>query len=102
MKKMLFLPFIIFLFFIIFTPYLLAGEYDYILKGGHVIDPGNGINQVMDVAVSGNIIAKVDKNIGVEQTKKVIDVSGFYVTPGLIDIHAHVYYNSDGYRSYLS
>src|SRR5579864_5137193 len=67
-----------------------ATTYDLLLKGGHVIDPANQVNGIMDVAVSGNKIAAVEKNIPPTQAKKVVDVSGLYVTPGLIDIHYHI------------
>lgn len=64
--------------------------YDYVLKGGHVIDPKNKIDAVMDVAVSGEKVAKIAANIPADQAKRVVDVKGLYVTPGLIDIHVHV------------
>src|SRR6476646_4701077 len=65
-------------------------RYDLVLKGGHVIDPANHIDAAMDVAVSGGKIAAVDKEIPATSAGKVVDVSGLYVTPGLIDIHYHV------------
>src|SRR5664279_3832406 len=65
--------------------------YDLLLKGGHVIDPKNNISKVMDVAVSRGKIARVAENIPPSQAKTVADVTGLYVTPGLIDIHVHVY-----------
>lgn len=65
-------------------------QYDLLLKGGHVIDPANHIDSVMDVAVAAGKIAAVGKDIPAGQAKKVVDVSGLYVTPGLIDIHYHV------------
>jgi dihydroorotase len=65
-------------------------RYDLLLKGGHVIDPANHIDGVMDVAVSSGKIAAVEKNIPAAQAGKVVDVEGLYVTPGLIDIHYHV------------
>lgn len=65
-------------------------RYDLLLKGGHVIDPGNGIDGVMDVAVSAGKIAAVDKDIAANEAGKVVDASGLYVTPGLIDIHFHI------------
>ena len=75
-----------------FVPALLAQQpYDLLLKGGHVIDPKNNINQAMDVAIAGGKIARVAENIPEAEAKKVVDVSGNYVTPGLIDIHVHVY-----------
>ena len=65
-------------------------RYDLLLKGGHVIDPANGLDGKMDVAVSGDKIAAVEKDIPANLAGKVVDVSGLYVTPGLIDIHYHV------------
>jgi len=67
-----------------------APHYDLLLKGGHVIDPANHIDEVRDVAVSLGKIAAVEKNIPADQAGKVVDVSKLYVTPGLIDIHFHV------------
>jgi dihydroorotase len=65
--------------------------YDLLLKGGHVIDPKNNIDSVMDVAVASGKIARVAPNIDPKQAKRVADVKGLYVTPGLIDMHVHVY-----------
>jgi len=65
-------------------------QYDLLLKGGHVIDPANNVDSVMDVAVAAGKIAALAKDIPTGQAKKVVDVSGLYVTPGLIDIHYHV------------
>src|SRR5271167_1661440 len=67
-----------------------SSRYDLLLKGGHVIDPANHIDAVMDVAVSGGKIAAVEKEIPATSAGKVVDVSGLYVTPGLIDIHYHI------------
>jgi dihydroorotase len=67
-----------------------APQYDLLLKGGHVIDPANRLDGVMDVAVSKNKIAAVQKDIPAAQAAKVVDVPGLYVTPGLIDIHFHI------------
>jgi dihydroorotase len=67
-----------------------APRYDLLLKGGHVIDPANHIDEVRDVAVLQGKIAAVEKNIPPDQAGKVVDVSNLYVTPGLIDIHYHV------------
>jgi len=65
-------------------------RYDLLLKGGHVIDPANHIDDVRDVAVFQGRIAAVEKNIPADQAGKVVDVSKLFVTPGLIDIHYHV------------
>jgi dihydroorotase len=66
-------------------------QYDLLLKNGHVIDPANQVDGVRDVAVAGNKIARVAENIPAEQARKVIEAKGLYVTPGLIDLHAHVF-----------
>jgi dihydroorotase len=65
-------------------------RYDLLLKGGHIIDPANGLDAKMDIAISLGRIAAVEKDIPPNQAGKVVDVSGLYVTPGLIDIHYHV------------
>lgn len=65
--------------------------YDLLLKGGHVIDPKNKIDGRMDVAIAGGKIARVAAEIPASSAKKVADVRGLYVTPGLLDIHVHVY-----------
>src|SRR5262249_21917288 len=67
-----------------------APRYDLLLKSGHVIDPANGLDQVMDVAVANGKLAAVAHDIGSDNAGKTVDVSGLYVTPGLIDIHFHV------------
>ena len=71
-----------------------AQQYDLLLKGGHVIDPKNDVNAVRDVAIKGGRVAAVGPDIAASQAGKVIDASGLYVTPGLIDIHAHVFAGS--------
>lgn len=68
-----------------------AQPYDLLLQGGRVIDPKNNLDAVRDVAIAGGKIARVAGNISASDAKRVIDVRGLYVTPGLIDIHAHVY-----------
>src|SRR5262245_42188232 len=65
-------------------------RYDLLLKGGHVIDPANQIDDVRDIAVFQGKIAAVEKNIPADRAGKVVDVSKLYVTPGLIDIHYHI------------
>ena len=70
---------------------VIAQEIDILLKGGHVIDAKNKISAKMDVAISKGKILKVAPDILVTAAKKVVDVSGMYVSPGLIDIHTHVF-----------
>ncbi|MEP7374304.1 MAG: amidohydrolase/deacetylase family metallohydrolase [Chitinophagaceae bacterium] len=81
---------ILFLFLIPISA-LHSQQVDILLKGGHVIDPKNKIDAIMDVAVAGGKISQVASNIPATTAKKVIDVTGMYVTPGLIDMHVHVF-----------
>lgn len=71
-----------------------AQNYTIVIKGGHVIDPKNNINGIMDVAVLDGKIAKVAKNIDTTGARQVVTAKGLYVTPGLIDIHGHVFYGT--------
>lgn len=73
----------------------MEAQYDILLKGGHVIDPANGIDGVMDVAVAGGKVARVAADIAPATAKRVVDTAGLYVTPGLIDIHVHVYHTRE-------
>src|SRR5947209_6278411 len=63
---------------------------DLLLKGGHVIDPLNGRNAPADVAITGGRITGCGQNLSTEGVGRVLDVSGCYVTPGIVDLHAHV------------
>jgi dihydroorotase len=76
-------------------------QYDLLIKGGHVIDAKNGIDAVMDVAAAGGKIARVAANIDPALARTVADATGLYVVPGLIDIHAHVFYGTER-DAYLS
>ncbi len=71
-----------------------AQTYDLLLKGGHVIDPKNGIDGRMDIAVKDDIIARVAGDIPAAEAGRVVNAEGLYVTPGFIDIHSHHYYGT--------
>jgi dihydroorotase len=75
-------------------------KYDLLLRGGHVIDPKNKINAVRDVAIAGGKVAAVAPKIDPAQAFKVVELGGLYVTPGLVDIHAHVYTGTGERGSY--
>jgi len=75
-------------------------KYDLLLRGGHVIDPRNGLDAVRDVAIAGGKIAAVAPRIEPADAFKTIDVSGLYVTPGLVDIHVHVFAGTGEKGSY--
>jgi len=71
-----------------------AQSYDIVIKGGHIIDPKNGIDAVMDIAISNGKITLLSKDIDPKQGIQVVDAKGMYVTPGLIDIHTHDFYGT--------
>ncbi|MCC6493436.1 MAG: amidohydrolase/deacetylase family metallohydrolase, partial [Pirellulales bacterium] len=66
-----------------------AQDYDIVLRGGRVIDPRNNIDGIRDVAIKDRKIAAVAAKIN-GRARQTIDAAGLLVTPGLIDIHAHV------------
>ncbi|MEW5979718.1 MAG: amidohydrolase/deacetylase family metallohydrolase [Acidobacteriota bacterium] len=70
-----------------------AQSYDLVLKGGHVVDPKNGVDGVRDVAIRDGKIAAVMADID-SASSQMIDVRGLYVTPGLVDLHTHVYHTT--------
>jgi dihydroorotase len=79
-------------FFLLFSAPLLAQQkYDLLIKGGTVIDAKNGIHEIRDVAIRDHKIAAVEKNIPSKDAAKTINAEGFYVTPGLVDVHVHIY-----------
>lgn len=79
------------IFLCLIARFVQAQEYNILIKGGHVIDTKNGINEVMDIAISDGLISKIAKEIPKSHAKQVIDATDFYVSPGLIDIHTHVF-----------
>ena len=72
---------------------LFAQDYTLVIKGGHVIDAKNNINEVMDVGIKDDKIVRVAKNIDAKGAQ-VVDAKGLYVTPGLIDIHCHNFFRT--------
>lgn len=75
-------------------------KYDLLLQGGQVIDPRSGTSAVRDVAIADGKIAAVSPRIDPADAFKVVDVSGLYVTPGLIDLHVHVFAGTGESGSY--
>jgi dihydroorotase len=76
------------------------GQYDLLLQGGHVIDAKNHISAVRDVAIRAGKIAAVEARIDPAQAFKVVNLRGLYVSPGLVDIHVHVYAGTGERNSY--
>src|SRR6202167_2776574 len=77
-----------------------APIYDLLLHGGHVLDDKNHIDGVMDVAIKDGKIAKVAAHIPSSAALKTVEAKGLYVTPGLIDIHVHVFSGTGERNSY--
>ncbi len=82
------------------VPALSQTDYDLLLAGGHVIDAKNGLSAVRDVAIRDGRIAAVEEHIDPSKALKTVDVKGLYVTPGLVDIHVHVYASTGERNSY--
>ncbi|HTK18045.1 MAG TPA: amidohydrolase/deacetylase family metallohydrolase [Mucilaginibacter sp.] len=92
--------FLVLLLLCLFSNVSMAQSYDIVVKGGHVIDPKNNIDAVMDVAISDGKVALVAKDIDPKQATQVVDAKGMYVTPGLIDIHTHDFYGTEPDHQY--
>ena len=66
-------------------------RYDLLVKGGMLVDPAEDLSGVRDVAFAGGLVAAVGEDLDTGDAREVIDVAGCVVTPGLIDIHVHVF-----------
>ena len=75
-------------------------RYDLLLRGGHVVDPKNNLSAALDLAIKDRKVAAVAADIDPSTALKTVDVKGLYVTPGLVDIHAHVYAGTGERGSY--
>ncbi len=65
---------------------------DVLIKGGHLIDPGQGIDRPADIAFDRGKVLCIDDDISPDNAKTLIEAVGKIVTPGLIDLHTHVYW----------
>jgi dihydroorotase len=89
-----------FLLSLAFCGHAAAQQYDLLLRRGHVVDAKNQISAVRDVAIKDGKIAAVAPSIDPTTAVKTIDAAGLYVTPGLVDIHVHVFAGTGERGSY--
>ena len=79
---------------------LLGQPYAIVIKGGYVVDPKNNLHEIMDIAVADGKIAGIAKNIDTAGALQVINAKGMYITPGLIDMHTHVFIGNEPDHTY--
>lgn len=79
-----------------------AQKYNIVIKGGHIIDPKNNIDEISDIAVKDGKIVRIAKNIDEKEGIQVVNTRGLYVTPGLIDIHVHVFNGTNLDQQYMN
>lgn len=68
-------------------------QFDLVIKGGTVVSPGCRSGR-LDVAIKGNRIAAIESSFPPDAAARVVDAGGLIVTPGLVDLHTHVYHNA--------
>ncbi|HYI93726.1 MAG TPA: amidohydrolase/deacetylase family metallohydrolase [Bryobacteraceae bacterium] len=71
-------------------------RFDLLIRGGTVLDPGGGEKRRADVGISGDKIAAIESSLPADSGRDVVDASGVFVTPGLVDLHTHCYYGGTG------
>ena len=79
----------------LFSFFSYGQSYDIVILNGHVIDPKNNIDGIMDVAIRDGKIAAIGKKIDTSNALQVVQANGMYVTPGLIDIHTHDFFGTE-------
>jgi dihydroorotase len=78
----------------------LAQPYDLLIRGGRLIDPANGVDGVRDLAISDGSIAAVAENLAGAEAETAVDARGLLVVPGLVDLHAHVFFGTERNADY--
>ena len=68
-------------------------KYDLIITGAHVLDPANGIDQVISIGVKDSKFSEISEFLDPAESERVIDATGKYLSPGWFDMHVHVYSN---------
>ena len=71
--------------------------FDLLLTGGTVLNPASKVRQELDVGITDGRIAAIQPKLPQDHAKKILDVRGCYVTPGLIDFHVHSYWGVNPY-----
>jgi dihydroorotase len=71
-----------------------AMKYDLLLTGGDVLDPAGGLRGLMDIGIAGGKISAVAPSLPAADARRTISAKGWLVTPGLVDIHAHIFVNA--------
>ena len=71
--------------------------YDLLIRGGTLVDPAQNIHANKDVAFSNGVVAEVGDDLSKTDAQEVLDASGCLVTPGMIDLHVHVFYGVSHY-----
>jgi dihydroorotase len=66
-------------------------KFDLVIKGGDVLDPSQSLRGKRDIGIRWGVVEAIEADIPTEQALKMIDASGKLVTPGLVDLHCHVY-----------
>ena len=90
----------VFLFFLFASMIARSQPYSIVIKGGYVVDPKNNIHEVMDIAVADGKISSIAKKIDTAGALQVVNAKGMYVTPGLIDMHTHVFTGNEPDHTY--
>ena len=75
----------------------MSDAFDLLLTGGTVLNPATKLNQKLDVGVTGDRITAMQANLPRDSAKNTLDVTGCYITPGLIDFHVHSYWGVNPY-----
>ena len=82
--------------------FVFAQKIEMLIKGGHVIDPKNNIDGILDVAISNGRIWEIAKDIDSHNAQQIVDARGMYVVPGFIDMHTHDFYGPDPERHFCN